>query len=44
MTINDLANTEHDPYYGRYIRKLSDDSETCEKDLKTGGETSTSIF
>ncbi|MEL6821891.1 MAG: DinB family protein [Calditrichota bacterium] len=25
MTINDLANTEHDPYYGRYIRKLSDD-------------------
>ncbi|MGH1366749.1 MAG: DinB family protein [Calditrichia bacterium] len=37
MTINDLVNTEHDPYYGRYIDKLS--NETRLRDgFKVGGE------
>lgn len=37
MTITDLANTEHDPYYSRYIRKLSEDTRLREG-FKTGGE------
>lgn len=37
MTINDLANTEHDLYYARYIRKLSDDVRLREG-FKVGGE------